>query len=156
MRIPALQLLFATVPLLACPGSAAPSPQRVRELFKNLKTGDFTSFYALFRPDSTWNTIGFGVRNKEQMITVFEQINCLLGNPPLKIETDVIISQGREGPYTTVQAHVPNGIIGTNGVQYNQTYLWLIKWQGEKIVSNVEYLNDFLAADLFGQNLGNC
>lgn len=106
-------LLPATAPLFA---TAAPSAQRVEQLFHVLTTGNFTDFFALFRPDSTWTTIGYGVRDYDEMVDVFSEINCLLSNPPFIIETDLVLSQGQAGPYTSVKAHVPNGYIGTNGI----------------------------------------
>jgi hypothetical protein len=111
--------LSALLLLSAAPAAAAPSAKRVQQLFKSLKTGNFTDFYALFTPTSTWNTIGFGVRTKPQMIAVFDAINCLLSNPPLTITIDRIISEGDYGAYTSVQAHVPNGYIGTNGMGFS-------------------------------------
>ncbi|KAF3766664.1 hypothetical protein M406DRAFT_327792 [Cryphonectria parasitica EP155] len=160
MYLPSTATLLSVALLLALPTSAAPSAKRVRQLFEVLTTGNFTDFFDLFSPNSTWNTIGFGVRDYDEMVEVFSEINCLLSNPPLIIETDLVLSQGSAGPYTSVQAHVPNGYIGTNvsfkGVQYNQTYSWIMKWDGETILSNTEYINDILAEDLIGDNSGNC
>lgn len=115
MYSPHLTAIGPIAVLLAGSVAAAPSAKRVHELFGGLATGNFTDFYALFSPDVTWDTIGFGVRNYAEILQVFDQINCLLSDPPMAIDTDLVISQGREGPFTSVQAHVPNGYIGANG-----------------------------------------
>jgi hypothetical protein len=112
--------VFATLLTLfvfAIPTATAPSAERVQDLFGVLRTGNFTDFYALLSPSSTWDTIGFGVRTRDQTIEVFKEINCLLSNPPLRIETDLVLSQGWSSTHTSVKAHVPNGIIGTNGIK---------------------------------------
>jgi hypothetical protein len=105
-----------TLLLLAVPTAAAPSAERVRQLFAVLETGNFTDFYALLSPASTWTTVGFGPFNKTGLIGVIDMINCLIVNPPLTIEMSLVFSQGDQGTFTSVQGHVPNGFIGTNGM----------------------------------------
>jgi hypothetical protein len=117
MKSPSVLALLPIVSLVGVGCASAPTADRVFQLFQVLETGNFTDFYALFSPQSTWTTIGFGVRTKPEMIVVFESINYVLANPPLVIKTDLVISQGEAGAYTSTQAHVPNGIIGKDGMK---------------------------------------
>ncbi|KAJ8075860.1 hypothetical protein PM082_021492 [Marasmius tenuissimus] len=148
MRVSPL-ILFSPVITLA-----APSAERITQLFAPLATGDGNSLVDLFSPNITWTTIGGvvgGARNYTETLEFFASVNNAIDGT-YKVETVSVISEGAEGKHSSTELKAADGTVGTNGVWYDQRYVWVSEWDGEKMVSNREYLDSALADRLFGAN----
>ncbi|KAK1215245.1 hypothetical protein PQX77_022144, partial [Marasmius sp. AFHP31] len=123
-----------------------PSAERIAQLFAPVEAGDGAAFVNLLSPNVTWTLTGSvlgGTHNFTETLGLISSITSAI-NGTYTAEVVSVISEGAEGRFSSTELRTPKGMVGKNGVQYEQRYAWVTEWDCEKIVANHEYLDSAL------------
>lgn len=130
--------------------SAEQRKQRIRDGFSGLAEGDSAPLADLFADDVQWTIIGdtrfSGTYNG--MADVGERLLTPIGElleGHLRITVDNLMA---EGDYVVCQGRGESDVKA--GGTYNNTYCWVYRWSGEKIIAVTEYLDTECITAAFG------
>lgn len=124
----------------------------VRDLFKNLETGDGSEFFAHVADDVDWTVEGTHplaghYHSKADFLThTFEKLaRVLLHGAELHLEYALI-----SGDWAVVELH--SFATAKNGLRFDNRYCWVCRFDSDKIVEVRAYLDSALVARLFEEN----
>ena len=128
-------------------------PGYVNRLFAHLETGEYPKFFEHVADDVRWRVMGThplaGVyRSKSEFIhETFERLNkCLSGGVRLKVSNLLV-----QGNIAVVEMESIS--TARNGKPFNNTYCWIVEFDGEGIVRNVKaYVDSALVQNLLDEN----
>jgi ketosteroid isomerase-like protein len=125
---------------------------RVREVFKNLETGDGGAFFTHVADDVDWTVEGTHplaghYHSKEDFLAhTFEKLNKVLPHgTQLHVEHALT-----SGEWAVVELH--SFATAKNGLRFDNRDCWLCRFSGDKIVEVRAYLDSALVAQLFEEN----
>ncbi|MGD1024957.1 MAG: nuclear transport factor 2 family protein [Candidatus Sulfotelmatobacter sp.] len=137
---------------------------QVREIFKNLETGDGRGFFAHVADDVDWIVEGthplaghyrskvdfvahtFEKLNVDFVAHTFEKLNKVLPQGTQLYLEHALVS----GDWAVVELH--SLAIAKNGLRFDNRYCWLCRFSGDKIVEVRAYLDSALVARMFQEN----
>lgn len=125
--------------------------QKIRDGFKALAAGDGEPLMSIFASDVQWTIIG-DTRFSGTYDGMEDLAARLLGplgelvEGHLHITVDNLIA---EGDYVVCQGRGDSKTKA--GGTYNNTYCWVYKWSGDKVVSLTEYLDTEVLTASFGR-----
>ncbi len=125
---------------------------QVREIFKNLETGDGRGFFAHVADDVDWivegtHPLAGHYRSKVDFVAhTFEKLNKVLPQGTQLYLEHALVS----GDWAVVELH--SLAIAKNGLRFDNRYCWLCRFSGDKIVEVRAYLDSALVARMFQEN----
>jgi len=125
---------------------------QVREIFKNLETGDGRGFFAHVADDVDWivegtHPLAGHYRSKVDFVAhTFEKLNKVLPQGTQLYLEHALVS----GDWAVVELH--SLAIAKNGLRFDNRYCWVCRFSGDKIVEVRAYLDSALVARLFQEN----
>jgi ketosteroid isomerase-like protein len=130
--------------------------QFVADFFKNLETGQQDKFFSQVSPNVLWQVMGThplaGIyHNKKEFIEhTFARLHKLLkGGPILKVNNIFIAA---EEPVAIVEMlQLSSSICGN---PFNNTYCWIVRFEGSMIIEVRAYLDSALVQQLISETGG--
>jgi len=125
---------------------------QVRNIFKNLETGDGHQFFAHVADDVDWTVEGTHplaghYRSKADFVShTFEKLNKVLPKGTQLYVEHALVSDD----WAVVELH--SLATATNGLRFDNRYCWVCRFQDDKIVEVRAYLDSALVARLFEEN----
>ena len=129
-----------------------PTLTQVRDIFRNLETGDGAAFFTHVADDVDWTVQGTHplaghYHSKADFVAhTFEKLNKVLAQgTQLHVEHALI-----SGDWAVVELH--SLATAKNGLRFDNRYCWVCRFSGDKIVAVRAYLDSALVARLFQEN----
>ncbi len=127
------------------------SPDRIRQIFKALETGDGAAFYAHVADDVDWTVMGTHplagrYRSKAAYATTFAKLGKVSPQGAQLHVEHVLVKDD--------QAVVELRSLATaiNGLRFDNHYCMVLEFDGETIVRGRSYVDSALVARLFQEN----
>ncbi|KAK1217573.1 hypothetical protein PQX77_019762 [Marasmius sp. AFHP31] len=142
-------------PIIISSALAAPSAERIAQLFAPLATGDAgPALNQLLSPNITWTVLGSALNGTYNLTGITDIVSAVTNaiNGTYKVNIVSVISEGAEGTRSSVELKAAEGTVGKNGVPYDMEYAWLSEWEGETIISNREHMDSALVDRLLELN----
>jgi uncharacterized protein len=122
---------------------------RVREAFGAWEQGDSRPFFRLVSPEVTWTVIGStpisGTYGSKAAFVegATSKLTARMAEPIMATVRNVLA----DGDHVVLQWEGRSR--GTNGTAYDQTYCWVMRFDGDRIVEVTAYLDTELVSALF-------
>ena len=127
------------------------TPDRIRQIFKALETGDGAAFYSHVADDVDWTVMGTHplagrYRSKAAYATTFAKLGKVLPQGAQLHVEHVLVKDD--------QAVVELRSLATaiNGLRFDNHYCMVLEFDGETIVRGRSYVDSALVARLFQEN----
>ena len=124
----------------------------VKELFANLENGQRDAFFQHVADNVRWQVMGThplaGIyHSKEEFFThTFARLNRILQGGVVMIIHNLIVV---DSIVIVEMSQISKGI---NGKPFNNTYCWIVKFEGEMIVEVKAYLDSALVQQFITEN----
>ncbi|KAL0068324.1 hypothetical protein AAF712_004711 [Marasmius tenuissimus] len=123
-----LSLFVLSSPIIIGSTLAAPSAERITQLFAPLATGDAgPALDQLLFPNITWTVLGSALNGTYNLTGIKDIISTVSDaiSGTYKIDTVSVISEGAEGTRSSIELKAAEGTVGKNGMEssrsaYNQ------------------------------------
>lgn len=125
--------------------------QTIRDVFKGVAAGDAEPLMNMLHDDVSWTIIG-STRFSGTYEGKADLVERLLGplgelvDGHLHITPENVLA---DGDYVVVQGHGESRTKA--GGTYNNTYCWVYRWSGDKVVQVTEYLDTEVLTASFGR-----
>ena len=125
---------------------------QIREIFKNLESGDGAAFFAHVAEDVDWivqgtHPLAGHYRSKSDFLAhTFQKLAKVLPQGTQLHVTNVLVS----GDWAIVE--LASLATAKNGLRFDNKYCWVIRFAGGKIVEVRAYLDSAMVQRLFDQN----
>ena len=125
---------------------------QIREIFKNLESGDGAAFFAHVAEDVDWivqgtHPLAGHYRSKSDFLAhTFQKLAKVLPQGTQLHVTNVLVS----GDWAIVE--LASLATAKNGLRFDNKYCWVIRFVGGKIVEVRAYLDSAMVQRLFDQN----
>ncbi len=125
---------------------------QVRDIFKNLETGDGGAFFTHVADDVYWivegtHPLAGHYHSKADFLAhTFEKLDKVLPQgAQLHVEHALV-----SGDWAIVELH--SFAVAKNGLRFDNRYCWVCRFSGDKVVEVRAYLDSALVARLFLEN----
>jgi uncharacterized protein len=125
---------------------------QIREIFKNLESGDGAAFFAHVAEDVDWivqgtHPLAGHYRSKSDFLAhTFQKLAKVLPQGTQLHVTNVLVS----GDWAIVE--LASLATAKNGLRFDNKYCWVIRLAGGKIVEVRAYLDSAIVQRLFDEN----
>jgi ketosteroid isomerase-like protein len=125
---------------------------QIREIFKNLESGDGAAFFAHVAEDVDWivqgtHPLAGHYRSKSDFLAhTFQKLAKVLPQGTQLHVTNVLVS----GDWAIVE--LASLATAKNGLRFDNKYCWVIRFAGGKIVEVRAYLDSAIVQRLFDEN----
>jgi uncharacterized protein len=128
------------------------APDRVREIFKGLETGDGAAFFKQVADDVDWTVMGTHplaghYRSKKDFVAgTFAKLGQVLPKGAQLIVEHLLVKDDQ----AVVELH--SLATAKNGMRFDNHYCWVVYFQDALIVRVRAYLDSAMVARLFEEN----
>ena len=127
------------------------TPERIRQIFKALETGDGAAFFAHVADDVDWTVMGTHplaghYRNKADYAGTFVKLGKVLPQGAQRHVEHVVVKDDE----AVVELH--SLATAKNGMRFDNRYCWVVYFRGGLIVRVRAYLDSAMVARLFEEN----
>jgi uncharacterized protein len=125
---------------------------QIRNIFKNLETGDGNQFFTHVADDVDWivegtHPLAGHYHSKADFLThTFARLNQVLPQGAQLYVEHAVVS----GDWAVVELH--SLATAKNGLKFDNRYCWVCRFEDDKIVEVRAYLDSALVARLFEEN----
>jgi len=126
--------------------------EKVKNLFKNLETGNSANFFDQVSDDVSWTVMGTHplagtYNNKEDFIShTFRRLNRILKEGVILKVKNILIQDD------AAVVEMESVSTALNGKPFNNTYCWVVYFQDEVIVEVRAYVDSALVQKVIGEN----
>ena len=128
------------------------APERVREIFRGLETGDGAAFFQHVADDVDWTVLGTHplaghYRSKQAFMEgTFAKLNQVLSRGA-ELYVDHLLVENDDA---TVE--LKSLAKAKNGMQFDNRYCWVVHFEGDVIAQVRAYLDSAMVTRLFQEN----
>jgi uncharacterized protein len=127
------------------------TPDRIRQIFKALETGDGAAFYAHVADDVDWTVMGTHplagrYRSKAAYATTFAKLGKVLPQGAQLHVEHVLVKDDQ------AVVELRSRATAINGLRFDNHYCMVLEFEGETIVRGRSYVDSALVARLFEEN----
>jgi uncharacterized protein len=124
----------------------------VQDVFDNLRIGENKKFFDYVTDDVVWTVMGTHplagtYKSKEEFIThTFQRLNNILKEGVILKVTHIIVEED------TAAIEMKSISTALNGIPFNNTYCWIVKFEKGLIVEVRAYLDSALVKKIIDEN----
>jgi uncharacterized protein len=128
------------------------APERVREIFRGLETGDGAAFFRHVADNVDWTVMGTHplaghYRSKQAFVEgTFAKLNQVL-NQGAELYVEHLFVKDSDAV-----VELKSRATAKNGMRFDNRYCWVVHFEGETIVHVRAYLDSAMVARLFAEN----
>ena len=128
------------------------APERVRELFRGLETGDGAAFFRHVADNVDWTVMGTHplaghYRSKQAFVEgTFAKLNQVLSKGAELYVEHLLVKDD----YATVELN--SLATAKNGMRFDNRYCWVVHFEGDVIAQVRAYLDSAMVTRLFHEN----
>lgn len=128
--------------------------KQVENLFKYLETGENELFFEQVAENVKWTVMGThplagSYHNKQDFIShTFERLNRILNDGVVLKTSNILVSED------TAVLEMESLSTALNGMPFNNTYCWIVKFRNNMIVEVRAYVDSALVQKVIEENEG--